>query len=349
MVKTLVISTLRDEGPFLLDWLAHHRAAGVSDFLLFSNDCSDGTDILLDALQAQGIVTHVPQAIIPPHTPQWQALKSAWQHPLCRSADWIMGIDCDEYLNLAAPLANLDDLLATCGDKVDAITLPWRFFGHNGQVEFSDTPVSTQFTRAAPMLCPYPLIASYFKTLFRRQGPFRQLGVHRPKQKKSDRFPDARWLDGSGNRLDSGFARADQRISLYNHPAPKLVQLNHYSLRSAESFIVKRARGLPNHTDRQIDLNYWVERNFNSEEDLSIAHMQPAAAAEKIRLLSLPEIARCHAECVIHHRDAFAQAMQDVDTAKLYGRLLMAPDSQIVSTEQAHKLLAFYQKAQPTR
>ncbi len=50
---------MRNEGSFLLDWLAHHRACGFGDFLVFSNDCTDGTDAMLDRLAAMGWLTHV--------------------------------------------------------------------------------------------------------------------------------------------------------------------------------------------------------------------------------------------------------------------------------------------------
>lgn len=38
-MRTLAILTQRNEGAFLLEWLAHHRAIGFTDFLVFSNDC----------------------------------------------------------------------------------------------------------------------------------------------------------------------------------------------------------------------------------------------------------------------------------------------------------------------
>ncbi|WP_413851471.1 glycosyltransferase family 2 protein, partial [Tateyamaria sp.] len=50
---------MRNEGAFLLEWLAHHRAVGVDHFVVFSNDCDDGTDDMLDKLAELGWLTHV--------------------------------------------------------------------------------------------------------------------------------------------------------------------------------------------------------------------------------------------------------------------------------------------------
>ena len=55
----LAVITLRNEGAFLLEWLAHHLATGVDHVLTFTNDCEDGTDALLDRLAQMGHVTHV--------------------------------------------------------------------------------------------------------------------------------------------------------------------------------------------------------------------------------------------------------------------------------------------------
>ena len=108
-MKIVLVSALRDEGPHLLEWIAHHRAIGVTDFLLFTNDCSDGTDAMLDALAPMGVV-HLRNEPPEGKSLQWNALKQAWGHEARRKADWVLCIDCDEFINLRAPLENLPGL-----------------------------------------------------------------------------------------------------------------------------------------------------------------------------------------------------------------------------------------------
>ncbi|MFN4129742.1 MAG: glycosyltransferase family 2 protein, partial [Paracoccaceae bacterium] len=50
--RTAIVTTMKNEGPFILEWIAYHRAIGVDDFLIYTNDCTDGTDTMLDLLQA---------------------------------------------------------------------------------------------------------------------------------------------------------------------------------------------------------------------------------------------------------------------------------------------------------
>ncbi|KMW57540.1 Glycosyl transferase, group 2 family protein [Candidatus Rhodobacter oscarellae] len=341
-MKILLVSTLRDEAPHLLEWVAHHRALGVTDFLLFSNDCSDGTDAMLDALAPLGVV-HLVNAPPEGKSLQWNALKQAWAHDLRKAADWVLCIDCDEFINLRPPLASLPDLIGACGEA-DAIVLPWRLFGHNGHRHLSEALTLELFTRAAPERCNYPVGARLFKTLFKAQGPFRQIGVHRPRLKKG---ATARWADGSGAPMPEVFALAEQRITLFGLPeATALVQLNHYSVRSAESFMLKRDRGLPNRRGKPIDLTYWVERNFNVVEDTSIHGLLPATKAELARILQLPGLSDLREKAIAHHHAAFEAMMKQEASVKFFGRLLLAASSQPLPRDVINDLVQRYQDSQ---
>ncbi|WP_253913408.1 glycosyltransferase family 2 protein [Pseudoruegeria sp. HB172150] len=341
MARILLISALRDEGPHLLEWLAHHRAIGVTDFLLFSNDCSDGTDKLLDALAPAG-VAHVRNQPPPNKSIQWNALKLAWKHDLRKAADWILAIDCDEFVNLRAPLDTLDDLLGKVG-VTDAVVLPWRLFGWNGERCLRQGLTTELFSRAAPEGCDYPADGRQFKTLFRSRGPFARLGVHRPRTRKGQ---SAAWVDGSGHVLPDWFAQNEQKITLFGlKPASDLVQLNHYSLRSAQSFLLKRARGLPNRKHKPIDLMYWVERNFNSVEDHSINRLVPGTKAVLSELMQIPRVAELHAAAAAWHHARFDELMRDEAELKLYGRLLLAADSTPLEGAVVTDLIRRYQAA----
>jgi len=337
--RVLVVSAMRNEGPYLLEWLAHHIAAGVSDFLIYSNDCEDGSDAMLGLLHAAGVVEHVPQ----PGGPkvQWRALKDAETREQCRAADWIAVMDCDEFINLRKPLDSIPQLVSQLGEA-EAITLPWRLFGSSGAVRASDAPTTGRFTRAAPQPCAYPVAASFFKTLFRRKSRFHRLGIHRPRQRDPGRHGAALWVDGSGQPLPESFALNEARINLYGlSPATDLVQLNHYSLRSAEEFMVKRARGLPNR-GRALDMAYWVERNLGAEEDRSIERMAAGTTAALGQLRAIPGLSALEVAARRWHREKFAALMQDRAEWQLFGRLLMVPEAQPLAPALARELLALY-------
>ena len=96
-MRITAVLTVRNEGAFLLEWLAHHRAAGVSDFVVLSNDCQDGTDAMLDRLAEMGWLTHLrndgpyDKAGI-----QFTGLRLADKAVAVRGADWLIALDIDD-------------------------------------------------------------------------------------------------------------------------------------------------------------------------------------------------------------------------------------------------------------
>jgi hypothetical protein len=304
-VTRLIVTAMKNEAPYLLEWVAYHRLIGFDRFLVYSNDCADGTDVLLDRLDALGLVTHERNDRIDRKGVQWTALDRATSHPLTQAAAWVLVADCDEFVNVRAGAGHLDDLLAAV-PEADAVALTWRLFGSNGVVGIEDRPVIAQFTRAAPFPCHAPWEASQFKTLF-RGGTYRKLGVHRPKAPAPGRAPH--WVNGSGVTLGPEFAQAGA-LTYGPTGGMELACLNHYSVRSAMAFVVKSERGLPNRSQRAVDIGYWVDRNFNTVEETSILRHLPALEAALAGLMADPEIARLHREGLVWHR-ARAEALID--------------------------------------
>ena len=159
-----------------------------------------------------------------------------------------------------------------------------------------------------------------FKTLFRTIDIYRKLGVHRPKGLKPDLWAEVRWINGSGRPMPESMYRNGWRSSLATY-GYDWVQLNHYAVRSAESFLVKRDRGRVNHVDRDQGLNYWFRMNHNAGEDLSIRRMVPAARAEFDRLMADPEIRVAHEGAVAAHRAKIAELKARPDYAAFYAEL----------------------------
>lgn len=339
-MRILAVLTVRNEGAFLLDWLAHHRAAGITDVLVFSNDCRDGTDAMLDRLAEIGWLTHLRND--GPYEGagiQFTALKRAGRTDAVRQADWIMALDIDEFVNIHAGDRTIPALLAAL-PRATAITLTWRLFGNAGIVDYSDMPVPHAFTRAAPAVMYWPWRAAMFKTLFRNDGTYRKLGVHRPRDPDPDRIGDARWYDCEGRALGGAFARS-RIFSDYGQPNYRLAQLNHYPLGSMQSFVLKADRGRAVHADQILDMDYWVERNFGDAEDRTILALAPKAAAIREKLAGDSVLGPLHAQAVNWRHRRFRELMENEVFRGLFGRLLMTPPSQPVPLARAQALVQY--------
>jgi hypothetical protein len=339
-VSHLAILTVRNEGAFLLEWIAHHRAVGFDDFLVFSNDCDDGTDVMLDRLAALGGLTHIRNN--GPYAKggiQFTALKMAAKLDQVRDATWILPLDIDEFVNIHAGDGTLSALHAALPDAT-AITLTWRLFGNNGQVRFVDAPVTETFTHAAPEILNWPWRASMFKTLYANDGTYGKPGVHRPRSPNAERLAQARWYDSHGRALDDQF-KTRRIFSNYGQPNFGLAQINHYPLGAMESYVLKADRGRAVHADDMLGLDYWVERNFSTDADTTIRRYDSARDAHLAALHADPHLADLHRLAVNWRTSRFDALMQSEPFRALFGRLLMTPPTRPVPAKAAQFMIRY--------
>lgn len=330
-MRLLAVLTIRNEGAFLLEWLAHHEACGFTDFLVFSNDCDDGTDLMLDRLERMGRIVHCPNRGPFPKGPQWAALEMAGAHPLTRAADWILVLDVDEFVNVHVGDRTVPALLRAL-PSATAIPLTWRLFGNGGIVAYRDAPVTQTFLRAAPSVLHWPWRGAMVKTLFRNDGTYRSLGVHRPRDPDPDLLATQRWVDGSGRALPDLY-RTGRLFTPPGQDCHALVQLNHYALGAMESWIVKCDRGRANRAAQPVDMGYWVERNFSAVEDRSILGLE--RPDRRAALMADAVLGPLHASAVAWRHARFQSLMAEEAWRSLFGRLLLAPPSRILTEAQA--------------
>lgn len=336
--RTAIVTTMKNEAPFILEWLAWHRAIGVDDVLVYTNDCTDGTDTMLDLLQAKGLVQHRDNPYRATGLkPQHAALQAAEAEPVMQDCAWAICMDVDEFVNIRLGDGRLPTLYAAMEAAMpgaNMIALTWRLFGNAEVDAYEDRPVVEQFTRCAPELIRKPHQAWGFKTLFRNIDIYRKFGVHRPKGLIPDLWDRVRWLNGSGRPMPRTMFRNGWRSTTETY-GYDWVQLNHYAVRSAESFLVKRDRGRVNHVDRDQGLNYWFRMNHNADEDRSLAERLPMLRAELDRLMADPAIAAAHADAVAAHRARIADLRATEGGARFHAELT-GPRMQALCRLQAH-------------
>lgn len=299
-----LVATMRDEGPFLLEWIAYHRTIGFDDVLICSNDCSDHSDALLDLLARRGVVTHVRCKPAPDEKPQFVAYDAAARRLHPRPEDWLMVLDADEFLNVHVGDGGVRDLVAAVPEAT-AYMVSWRVFGSSGHRRWSREPVIERFTRAAP---GGHGVNDCFKTLFRRADCYRcMLLPHGPGFARTKAVGELRPVDAAGEALDERYARAEEFLQI-SPAVHALAQINHYNTRSWDDYLVKHRRtGGIDAWER--DPN-WQIFDRNEEEDRSIQRQLPAVREVIARWLDDPKIARAQRRCWDAY-DAHVRALRE--------------------------------------
>ena len=330
----MAVSMMKDEAPFLLEWFAHHLAVGFTDILVYTNDCSDGTDEMLMRLEKLGLGYHRPNVIPEGVKPQPSALNHAQNEPLVGAADWVLVFDADEFLSVNHPSGSLEGMLDDAVARgANGVVITWRIFGSGGVVDWSRGPVTEQYTRAAP-----PLWNKGWgvKTLFKFDPDYWKLGIHRPAIKSKhleDGFPDTvKWLNGSGLPMEDYFRFRGWR-SIRRTIGYDWAQMNHYAVKSVDSYAVRKFRGNVNNKKDKYNADYWSLQDRNEVEDRAILRHAPDRARIMAELLTDPVLNRLHHAALERVEARLAEYRQTEAYEQLRASLIEASKVPITDVE----------------
>ena len=304
-----IVTMMKDEAPFLLHWIAHHRRIGFDRIVVFTNECSDGSDAMLDRLAAMGEVIHHPNPVPRGGKPQPLALRRADKLAEVRESEWIITLDADEYLNVKTSDGTLDALFATAPDA-DGFAITWRMMGSNGLRNWTDTPVTEAYTRGAPDLFRK---GWGVKTLFR---PFdgMKLGIHRPTLKGKDKSAllARSWVNGSAKPMTSGFKKDMWRSSLATLGYAN-AEIAHYATQSHEAYLRRAARGNVNAKPDKYDATYYAIFDRNETDRTGLLRHAEATRARVAGYLSDPVLRDLADRAHRWHEAARAELRADPD------------------------------------
>jgi len=234
---------VRNEGPYLLEWIGHHLLLGFDRVTIFSNDNDDGSDALLAALRDRGLIDWRPRRLAAHEIPQDTAF-AAYSRELF--ADWgergnyLAWFDCDEYL----VLRRHDSVRALLEHyrRPDALLVNWKHFGSGGETDYRDAPTLERFVRCSSKSNH----DQFFKCLARIDPwQFVRLTGHRPFIRDRHSRPRIAYAspDGGAPAAADVLAGANP-VGIASAPAfHEVCQLNHYAVRSFAEFRAKHHRG----------------------------------------------------------------------------------------------------------
>lgn len=304
-MKATVVCPVRNEGPFILDWVVWYRMLGFSKIVILTNDCTDHSLDLLAALKAAGWVDFV-DCVIPAKAPiYYSKMKVAHELRSVKRADWVLVCDIDEYLVIHRGDGRLADLVGRGAPQVLGMALNWRVFGTSGIESFEDKPVHRQFLGAIKR---DDSLNRTVKTLFNHARWFGAISDHGPRRLNLKRAQKASgvtwgtgplvWVNASGKVLPYWKPEGELRRTLLAADLDHSVaQMNHYMLRSAETFGMKRGTRSPSAGIDRYTQTYWDRANAVVEEDRSALRYQTAFAALRSLAMALPDVARLHHQC----------------------------------------------------
>ncbi len=228
-----IVATVRNEGIYLLEWVAWHRSIGIRDIFIYSNNNTDGSDALLAAMANAGLITWLENSDLGDALAQYKAYGHALSIlPDTLNYKWTAIIDADEFIMMdfdkfgsVSEYLNWNELTSA-----DAIALNWIFFGTNGNKMWLNDLTIRRF-RATEQFPNH-----HIKTIFRTNKFIYSL-CHYPKS-----FNDSKCSFVNDLRNPHTFNISGD-MALSDVQVAKNAWINHYYVKSAEEFIWKKARG----------------------------------------------------------------------------------------------------------
>ena len=307
-----VVSTMKNESPYILDWVAHYKTLGFDHILVCTNDCTDPTVEILLRLQELGHVTQHNTIVRKAGIHRSALRQASRRYDIVMNAKWVFVCDVDEYLNIHIGDGSVRALVEGSGPDADCISVPWRIFGPDGVEEIVDKPVTEQFAMGEYEWDEKerPLTGKFVKSIYTNQHKFQRMGLHAPVSLEEHISDTKRVLPGGLDSVIDGKRR--ETPPLFTH-----AQVNHYALRSMDSFLIKRARGRANHMSHVLGVDYWNKFNLNDEKDTSIDRYKKAKNKILKEFKSDKVLKSLHKDAVEWHKRKSASIKMDLELDEL--------------------------------
>lgn len=292
-----LMACMRNEAMFVAEWVAYHRLIGFDPVFVCTNNCTDGTDMLLDRLEELGQVIHIRNDDTGGLAPQPAGVARVLAHPRIAGCDWLLHIDADEFLNIGYGAGHIDDLLPFA-QGFDAMAITWRLFGDGGRQEWAGGSVLEQLVMAEASQSPFGAMQ---KTMF-RPARFTAGIDHMPKEPvvsdvalcnpRGMRLSTAAFFDPNSSDLRMAFGK---EVNRKRHFGWQGAYINHYAVRTPDLFLLKNVRGdgVGSRFTKRYFLNsrWYRAANRNEVEDRSIQRHLPALAGALAKLRRDAEVA----------------------------------------------------------
>ncbi len=319
--RRVLFSAMKNEAPFILEWVAYHKVIGFDEIVICSNPSTDGTEEILAALATAGEIRHLRADPPKDQSPQGVASRVFTEEVGYRDGDWYLWLDADEFLNIHVGDRTVDSLIRSLQGRT-CFLINWRIFGSSGVSRFPGRFIYPDFIRASvPEFRKNRTVKSLFRMGEGYVG-FAVHGIHRPLLEAGGALGPEDVQTGSGvvlsarqhQRWFDGFDSGRYHTATRTETGWSLAQINHYIVRTPEFFALKRSRGrglavnaIGNRNTRHTD-EFFLLNDRNDVEDRTILHWEDAVTKGIARLMQLAGVAAAVSRSQVLVKEAIAAA-----------------------------------------
>jgi hypothetical protein len=238
---TCLVSSMRNEGRYILEFVAHYLLLGFDKIYVATNNNTDHTEQLLMALDRAGVVTCFAQDCAPGSNPQKSGYRAIFKHIRAHHPSPVLHIaDADEFLMLYHD-SDVRHFLSRF-DDFDTIGFTWKFYGSGGH---ENPPPGIVMESYSHRVSDAHRGSRTIKSLTSDGPNLIGFGIHFP------HFVDptqARRIYSDGTTISNDWylqpAETRGAHQAWVEVRTKLAAVHHYGLKSREEYANRRLRGL---------------------------------------------------------------------------------------------------------
>ena len=298
MKRTSILLRIRNEGPYLVEWLAHYVTLGFDDIVIVHNENDDGSTRLLDLFEKNGICRIFESPAYQKDgvelTPGQRAVTTIKEQRVFAQSKWLFTVDADELLVLKQH-RKITDFIEAHADS-EQILFSWDLFVPD--LKSSDFNGDFNMRRRFNSVIDDN---SHIKSLSRIDKYPGKVSPHRiiSKSKKTT-LADGTVIDPVGLSLRNWKSDFDPETEAMLSAGRSAASLYHYRFKSALEFCMRQTRGVAGPHSLKNNGMFFVKTMLSHPENIrtidqnsglpSIADYDESAQG----LLSLPGVSEVH-------------------------------------------------------
>ncbi len=271
----------KNERPYVVEWLAHHRLLGVERFFIADNESTDGTTELLEALQACGYLVSYRIPTPQGDSPQLAAYRN-FVDKHGHEVDWLAFIDADEFIWPTGDQESLPAFVQSMSARwpdLGALVLNWATYGSAGQLHHTPGLVVERFNWHAQR---DHFANAAIKILFR---PADYVDLTCPHNVSLVDGRSHRHTDGEPRRIHPDYVDIpEKRYIRSDRVCWEGFRINHYVIKSYQEFEQRKRRRGRAFFQRSLGMNYFLWHDNNEQYTPVCLHQLSRLRAEIMRI-----------------------------------------------------------------
>lgn len=223
-----ICAVVKNEFPYILEFLAFHKLQGVEHFYLYDNGSTDGTFQILEELAIKKWITLRDWRAVNPI--QLRAYNDCLNMYTAES-EWIAFIDVDEFL-YSRTFPTLKEFIKSMvffsGYNIGAIAAHWFLFGSNYYEEKTNGLVIERFTQREPNM------NLHVKSIVNTDAAI-----------STGKDPHTFYFKDNFVAINDGGVALPKDYPLTSNSCANNLRINHYHTKSKAEYLIRKKLGDP--------------------------------------------------------------------------------------------------------